>query len=286
MIRLFICTFLLIIFIGRADPQVYTQKDIKVCDSKFQLAVKDDLSSKPINDVIVEIGKSFLGTDYKAHAIEKEGKEKLVIDLTGLDCTTYLENVLTFARCIKENKTTFNDYKNELTKIRYRNGKIDLYPSRLHYFSDWIYDNQKKGIVKDITKQLGGVPIKFDLNFMSSHPNSYLKLKENPEFIPVIKKQEEIISKRTYYYIPNEKVDSIDSKIKSGDLIAITTKIKGLDIGHVGIAVKMDDGKIHLLHAPIPGTKVQISDLPLGVYLSKLKNDSGIIVLKAIDPSI
>ncbi len=279
-------SFLLIIFLSSADSQVFTQKDVDVCKSIFQLAVNEDISSKPINDVIVDIGKSFMGTDYEAHAIEKEGNEQLVIHLTGLDCTTFLENVLTFARCIKEHQTSFEDYEKELTKIRYRKGKIDHYPSRLHYFSDWVYDNQKKEIVKDITKELGGIPINFDLNFMSTHPDSYLKLKENPEFISVIRKQEEKINKRTYYYIPKEKVDSIDNKIKSGDLIAITTKIKGLDIGHVGIAVRMNDMKIHLLHAPIPGTKVQISDLPLGEYLAKLKNDSGIIVLKATEPAI
>lgn len=282
--KFFFSSVLLIVFMGSAKSQVYTQKDVDVCNKKFQLAVKEDLSSKPINDIIVDIGKSFIGTDYEAHTLEKEGTEQLVIHLTGLDCTTFLENVLTFAICIKKHKTSFEDYQNELIKIRYRNGKIDSYPSRLHYFSDWIYNNQKKGIVKDITKELGGVQIKFDLNFMSTHPDSYFKLKENPDFITVIKKQEEQISKRTYYYIPKEKVDSIDSEIKSGDLIAITTKIKGLDIGHVGIAVRMDDGKIHLLHAPIPGTRVQISDLPLSEYLSKLRNDSGIIVLIAIQP--
>ena len=173
MIKLFFYSFLLIVFLSNAESQIFTQKDVDICKSKFKLAAKENLSLKPINDVIVDIGKSFIGTDYEAHAIEKEGNEQLVIHLTGLDCTTFLENVLTFARCIKEHKTTFNDYEKELTKIRYRNGKIDRYPSRLHYFSDWIYNNQKKGIVKDITKELGGVPIKFNLNFMSTHQDSY-----------------------------------------------------------------------------------------------------------------
>ena len=138
------------------------------------------LSDKPINEVIVEIGKNFLETEYVAHTLEKEGDEQLVINLTGLDCTTFLETALTFARCIKKGKTSIDDYQKELTLIRYRDGKINQYPSRLHYFSDWIYNNQQKGIVKDISKEIGGKKIKFSVNFMSENPKYYKQLKEQP----------------------------------------------------------------------------------------------------------
>ncbi len=275
-----LCTMLYTVIV---QAQIFTDKDIEICNSKFSLAVEKNLSGKPIGDVIVEIGKSFIGTDYEAFAIEKDGVEKLVINLTGLDCTTFLENSLVFSRLIKKGKTIFEDYQSELTYIRYRNGIINQYPSRLHYFSDWIYDNKKKGIIEDITKEMGGEPINFNLNFMSAHPQFYKHLKENPEFVPVIEKQEKEIACRTYYYIPKEEVSSIEDKIQNGDLIAFTTNKEGLDIGHVGIAVKMEDGRVHLLHAPIPGTKVQISENPLPAYISKLKHDTGIMVLRLIE---
>ncbi len=269
-----------------SQAQIYTDKDVEVCKSKFEMAVSKGLSDKPIGDVITAVGKSFLGTDYIAHTLEKGDSEQLVINLTGLDCTTFLENALVFSRLIKEGKTTFKDYENELEKIRYRNGKLDQYPSRLHYFSDWIYNNTNKGIVNDVTKEIGGEPIKFDVGFMSENPKYYVQLKDNPEFIPIIKKQEEAINKREYYYIPKEKVADVEDKIHNGDLIAITTNLKGLDIGHVGIAIKLDDGRIHFLHAPIVGSKVQITDMPLPDYLAKVKKHTGIIVLRADDPSI
>ncbi|MHB1688968.1 MAG: N-acetylmuramoyl-L-alanine amidase-like domain-containing protein [Ignavibacteriaceae bacterium] len=264
--------------------QVYSDKDVEICKSKFKLAVDKNLENESIGDVIAAIGKSFLGTDYVAHTLEKGKKETLVIDLTGLDCTTFLENDLTFARCIKEKKTSFDDYINELKKIRYRNGVIDQYPSRLHYFSDWIYDNVKKGIVKNISKELGGEQIMFDVHFISKHPDLYVQLKENPSFIHEIKKQEEEINQREYYFIPKEKVAQIEKKIHNGDLIAITTDEKGLDIGHVGIAVKMDDGRVHFMHAPNVGYKVQITDMPLPDYIAKIKKDTGIIVMRAAEP--
>jgi len=278
----FILIFLF--FSSNINAQIFSDRDVEVCNSKFNLAVEKSLSDKPINEIIVAIGKSFIGTDYVAHTLENEGDEQLVINLTGLDCTTFLESTLAFARCVKEGKTSFKDYENELTHIRYRDGKIDKYPSRLHYFSDWIFNNQQKGIIKDITKDIGGEAIKFNVNFMSVNPQYYKQLKENPDLIPTIKKQEAEINRREYSYISKDEIESIENKIQSGDLVAITTSDKGLDIGHVGFAVKMEDGRIHFMHAPIVGSKVQITKMPLSEYVKKIKKDTGIIVLKANEP--
>jgi len=276
--------FLIILISSNINSQIFSDKDVEVCNSKFNLAVNKSLSEKPINEVIVEIGKSFLGTEYVASSLEKKGDEQLVINLTGLDCTTFLESTLALARCIKKDKNSFNDYQNELTFIRYRDGKIDKYPSRLHYFSDWIYNNQQKAIVKDITKEIGGKKINFNVNIMSGSPQFYKQLQENPDFIPIIKKQEAEINSRDYYYIPKDDIDKIESKIHTGDLIALTTNNKGEDIGHVGIAIKMKDGRIHFMHAPLAGSKVQISEMLLGDYAKKIKKHSGIIVMRVQEP--
>ncbi|HCY75760.1 MAG TPA: DUF1460 domain-containing protein [Ignavibacteriales bacterium] len=282
--RISLIVFTTILFLSsNVASQTFSEKDVEICNSKFKLAVDNSLKEKPINEVVAEIGRSFLNTEYVAHTLEKEGDEKLVINLTGLDCTTFLETALTFARCIKKDKTSFQDYQNELTFIRYRDGKLDKFPSRLHYFSDWIYNNQQKGIVKDITEEIGGKPIRFKVNFMSENPKFYKQLQDNPSFIPIIKKQEEEINSRQYYYIPENDIEKVESKIQSGDLIALTTSDKGLDIGHVGIALKMDDGRIHFLHAPLAGSKVQITETPLSDYAKKIKKHTGIIVLRVIE---
>ena len=279
MIRLTLAFLILTLFNLRA--QIFSEQDVDVCNSKFQLAVNNNLAEKPIADIIVEIGKSFIGTDYLAHGLEKDGDEQLVINLAGLDCTTFLENALVLARCVKTGKTSFENYMNELQLIRYRDGVIDEYPSRLHYFSDWIFDNAKKGIIKDVTKDVGGEKIKFKINYMSTHPESYKQLKDNPDFIPIIKEQEKEISCRKYYFIPKDELAAKEDSIQNGDFIAITTTVEGLDIGHVGIAVEMDDGRIHLMHAPTVNTQVHITDQPLSDYLMKYKRHSGVIVLRA-----
>ena len=175
--NIFLFSFLFLFTIECWSQTIYTQKDVDVCNSKFNLAVEQKLSSLPINQVIIEIGKSFLGTDYVANTLEVGQEEKLVINLTGLDCYIFLETSLVFSRCIKKGKSTFEDYQKELTNIRYRNGKLNQYPSRLHYFSDWIYDMNKRGIGKDITKELGGKRFVKKINFMSTHVDSYRQLK-------------------------------------------------------------------------------------------------------------
>lgn len=259
---------------------VYTRKDAEICASKFSLAADKNLKEKPLNEIIETIGKSFLGVDYEAGSLEIPGDEQLVVHLTGLDCYTFLENTLVLSRCIKEGRTGFDDYLKELKNIRYRGGRLTDYTSRLHYFTDWIYDCSKRGIVTNITKEIGGVSYYKIINFMSTHPASYRQLKENPEFVETIKIFEQEISKRRNYYIPEEKLEETEGRIKSGDLIAITTSIEGLDVSHVGIAVKKEDGRIYLLHAPSPGKKVQVSEMTLEQMLKANKKQTGVIVVR------
>ena len=278
--------FLLLLFLASNvfSQAIYTQADVDVCKSKFELAVERNLSKLPINEVIIAIAKSFIGTDYAPNTLEKGEKENLVIHLTGLDCYTFLESSLVLARCIKEGKTSFQNYENELMKIRYRNGMIDEYPSRLHYFSDWLYDMNKRGIGKDITKEIGGVPYNEKIDFMTTHVNSYKQLKNNPKFVEEIAKIEKQISSRKYYYVPQDKIADVENKIESGDIIGITTNVPGLDIAHTGIAIRMDDGRIHLLHAPNVGYKVQITEKPLADYIKGNKKQTGIMVLQPEEP--
>lgn len=259
-------------------------EDAVICSRKFELAVSLNLRKKPIGEVIVAMGKSFIGTEYVAHTLEVPGEEHLVVNLRGLDCVSFCENALVFARCIKENKLTFDDYKAELQFVRYRGGVIDGYPSRLHYFSDYIYDNVKKGVLEEMTREIGGVPYKKTIDFMSTHPESYRQLTEHPEFLPIIRRQEAEISARSLVHIPKEDVEKVAAKIRGGDIIAVTTTIPGIDISHTGIAV-WQEGKLHFMHAPNVGFKVQITEKTLAEYLAGNKKQLGIMVARALEPA-
>ncbi len=233
-------------------------------------------TEKSANELTIEIGQWFLETPYVEKTLELPGDEKLVINLTGLDCTTYLETVVTLARLALKNEFGFAAFEQELERIRYRDGVNNGYPSRLHYFSDWIYQNQQKGILRDITEEIGGKPYPNQPSFMSENPKFYPQLSD-PDNLTQIKITESEIKARTYSYIPKEEISSLEKNIRSGDLIAITTSIVNLDIVHVGFAMEKN-GRIHLLHASSKNKKVEISELPLSDYLKANKSQSGIMV--------
>ncbi len=257
--------------------------DEQICKMKFDFAVSQSLASKPINDVMVEIGKTFIGVDYLAHSLEDDGPEKLVVNLRALDCVTFYENCVTLARCVKMKKTTFEDYMAQLQFLRYREGKINGYTSRLHYTTDYWFNGEKKGIMKVVTKDIFGeknvVEIPKPINFMTTHRDSYKHLKTNDENLEIIKEQEDEINARKDYFMPKGNLHMFADKVNNGDLIGITTNIAGMDIAHTGVAIKVD-GKLHFMHAPITGSKVQITEKPLHDYLAKNSKQTGIIVAR------
>ena len=256
--------------------------DEEICARKFTLSVKESLQTRQMGEVMVALGVSFLGTPYVANTLEQQGDESLVVNLRGLDCVTFVENCLTLARCVKLGTRTFENYTKQLKLIRYRAGVIDGYPSRLHYFSDWIFDNSARKIVRDVTHELGGIPYTKHLNFMSTHPGSYRQLNDEAA-LARIRDIEASINTREQYYIPKENIPTAVKAILPGDIIAITTSIEGLDVVHTGLAV-LSNGIIKYLHAPLSKGKVQITESSLAHYLIEYKKHSGIMVARALDP--
>jgi len=195
----------------------------------------------------VQIGYLFIGKPYKSGALECPDQEKLIVRLSDFDCTTLIETVVALSRCVYSNTLTPSGFKKNLTYIRYRNGKIKDYSSRLHYFTDWLSDNVKKKVLTDISRHLGARPQRKKINFMSSHPDLYPALK-NPKQLLKIKKVEESLSRRIVYIIDQDKIATQTAYIQDGDIIAFASRREGLDVEHVGIAVRQG-GKLHFIHA-------------------------------------
>ncbi|PTN08599.1 N-acetylmuramoyl-L-alanine amidase-like domain-containing protein [Mangrovibacterium marinum] len=233
---------------------------------------------QPTGKLIVEIGKAMLGTPYVAQTLETGMDEKLVVNLRELDCTTFDETCLALATTIKAGKTDFESYARQLEKIRYRHGLREGYLSRLHYFTDWLYDNEQKGLIASLSPDFQ-TAFEKTINFMSTHAESYPVLKEHPELITKIANQERLISQRTSYFLPKADIQANEKQLKDGDLVAITTSIAGLDIAHVGFVIWVD-GRVHLLHASSALEKVVISDRPLADYLPGKKSFTGIMIAR------
>lgn len=259
------------------EPAVFEPRDKEIVEGLLKKFEHE--TNIPTSELVIKIGTELLGTPYLAHTLEKE-PEQLVVNLRELDCTTFAENCLAIALTIKDGKPNFNHYLKSLQNLRYRNGIIDGYPSRIHYFSDWIRENDKRNVVKDVSSDISGTRYIKAINFMSTHPESYKQLK-NAAFIPPLIKQEKEISKREMYYLPEEKLAEYENQLKDGDIAGITTSIPGLDILHVVILIRKND-RIHLLHASQTGGKVIISEETLEEYLKNSKQGNGIMVARPL----
>jgi hypothetical protein len=231
-------------------------------------------------ELIVEIGCLFINIPYKTGTLECPGKEKLIVNVSAFDCNTFVETVLALARCADAAKFSRHEFRKNLKSIRYRYGKIDGYSSRLHYFTDWLRDNEKKGLLTDVSRNLGGKSQRKNINFMTNHRELYPTLQNKAQFakMEVIEKK---LSKKTFYLIEKNKVSAQNGKIKNGDIIAFTTNQNGLDVAHVGFAL-WHGKSLRLLHASSKEGGVAISEKTLTAYLKSNKNFTGIIVARPL----
>ena len=270
-------------FKGNEESKEYktvsTEEDKEILEQIFELFA--DETNAPTSILIVKLGTYFMETPYVAHTLEKGDEEQLVVNLRELDCTTLAENCLALSKTIQSSEHTFEQFTKELKNVRYRSGKIDGYPSRLHYTTDWIFDNQQKRLVKNLSKEIGATPYPKEINFMSTHTDSYRQLKDSSHLVEIIVQKEKDINSRQHFYIPEEKLAEVEDQLMDGDIVGITTGIEGLDISHMGILMRKA-GRIHLLHASSAAEKVVLSEETLEEYLMSSKSATGIMVARPL----
>ncbi|MDR2149021.1 MAG: DUF1460 domain-containing protein [Tannerella sp.] len=240
-------------------------------------------NTENLNNIIIRTALFFKDRPYVAHTLEKD-PETLVVNLREFDCTTLVESVLALSRTLKYYPDpVFENFCGELQKIRYRNAEIQDYTSRLHYTSDWVFENERKGLVKDVTRQIGGEPYPVNVSFMSSHPDSYPQLEKYPDFVNAMaKKEKEISERKNYALIPKNKIKSSEKGIENGDIVCFVTDIKGLDISHVGF-LYIEKGVLTFIHASSQQKKVIVNPESLIDYVSGIKSNKGIMTVRAVE---
>lgn len=268
-----------------------TEADWTIARGALTWAREQGLGALPVPEAMAMIGTTFVGVPYVPGSLEIEGPERLVVNLRGFDCVTLVEHLLVLGRltrapasgAIAEEDRFRERYREELTRIRYRGGVLDGYPSRLHYFSEWLADAEAKGLVRDVTAELGGVVDPRPIHFMSSNPEAYRQLAESPTALAEIRATEAVLNARERRYIPQERIAEVEEGIRNGDIIAAVSTVEGLDVAHTGIAIRLD-GRVHLLHAPLVGDSVEISERPLAERILGISGQQGIMVARPLDP--
>ena len=270
-----------------AQERATTQSAIRVHDEpedslifeRTMVHVRENgLDTLAVGPLTAAIGREFVGAPYTPGLLEVPPDEGLVVNLREFDCVTYVEQMLALARTARSPTQTYAAFRDQLRRIRYRGGELSGYPSRLHYFSDWIADNDAKGIVENVTRSLGGVQDTTPIRFMTGHVEAYRQLADTVN-LEAIRQREQELDAIPRYYVPEQDIAAIAGQIETGDVIAATSTQPGLDIAHTGLALWID-GRLHLMHAPLVGRSVEISELPLAERIIDIDGQDGIMVAR------
>lgn len=230
------------------------------------------------------IAEQFLGVPYQAHTLEGV-PEQLTVRLDSLDCTTFVETALALSYTAGERRTSWRDFLYNLERLRYRGGKLDGYGSRLHYICDWAVDNSHRGNITDVTDRMPrhGYVVR-SIDFMSTHRKAYPALADSAAFAQ-IKNVESGYRNHRFPFVKTGDLQAreVQAALRSGDVVALVTKMKDLDVTHMGVVVKSDDGVPYLLHASSSHGKVERTKVPLADFMKRNTGLLGIRVFRLRD---
>ena len=267
----------------RADPDVERL-------TKWVTALRAEGLGKPgvpLGRGAVRVGELAAGTPYVPYTLEeylRNGgsplQEPLIVSLAHFDCVTLVESCLAVARLARNDEApTWKRFRQEIERMRYRGGRRAGYTSRLHYFSEWISDGEKRGLVKDLGPEFEAAEDNRPLRFMTEHREEYPALANDGVFRD-IKDTELRLSQRPRHVIVRERIPEVARQIETGDVLAFATRIAGLDVTHTAFAYRDTEGMLRVLHAPLSGGVVEITRATLPEYVAAIRRSTGILVAR------
>jgi hypothetical protein len=254
-------------------------------------AKAENWKSLPIGERTASVGQAMVGTPYRSYTLEVDNQiESPSVNFTGLDCWTFFEIALAFARMLDEPEENWTPARllHYIEMDRYRGGECTgAYLSRLHYLEDWLYDNNRRGLVADLTRELGGVSVPHSAREMTMGWRHYRYLVHNRALLRPLGDMEERVSSRPLYEIPKSRVASIESRLRNGDIIGIVSRdgrrTSWRATSHVGLALRASDGTLHFMHASAPRNYGRVViDSRLSTYLYRYSSDTGILVARPL----
>jgi hypothetical protein len=242
-----------------------------------------------VGKAAVRVGELASGSPYRPYTLEaylKAGgtpwEEPLTLALTHFDCVTLVEACLAIARVADDDTdATWERFGSEVERMRYRGGRRRGYTSRLHYFSEWISDGERRGLVQDRGADLGGAEDRRPLRFMSEHRGSYPALSDDSVFREIAA-MERSLDARPRRVIPTKRIPEVVNRIDTGDVLGFATEISGLDVSHSALAYRDQKGVLRVLHAPLSGGVVEVTRATLPEYVAAIRRATGILVARPL----
>ncbi|OGQ91628.1 MAG: hypothetical protein A2289_04840 [Deltaproteobacteria bacterium RIFOXYA12_FULL_58_15] len=243
-------------------------------------------AGETFGDLLVRAGRWQIGQRYGGvrKNPDAEETEQLRVDLSRFECVSLVESTIAVARCVWQGQPNEQCFAREVVASRYRDGEPVGYASRLHYFSDWIEDNDKRDRIERLTEMLGGEPMIQPFNYMSQHPREYDGLADATELAQILD-VEARLSSQQHYVLDKRTVAKIQDQLQNGDLVAIVSnKHPGLMIGHVGFVDRVMAGKPRYLHASSYHQRVVLTRTDIAHYVTSQTHRLGILVLRPVPP--
>lgn len=269
-------------------PMATIFKGSEKFDRLLKQARREKWAELPLGERTARVGKSLLGTPYVNYTLEiHDHIESPSVNFHGLDCWTFYEISLAFARMLGQEESNHTP-QGLLTLVeleRYRGGRCDgRYLSRMHFLEEVFADNKARGLSVNPTCELGSEPLKREIREMTSAWKSYRYLKSNPGLLPEMARIQEKVSALPVEHIPKHRVASIEKFIQTGDIIAITCRDSSAYTSHVGIAVRKPDGTrfMHATSRRDKGRKV-VLDCRISDYLKRSDDHLGIIIYRPLE---
>jgi len=256
----------------------------ELCDQ----AERGHWASLPLGERTAKVGQALLGTPYGNYTLEIDDHvEAPSVNLNELDCWTFYETSLAFARMIRSSPApwTGKDMLHYVELERYRNGHCDgTYLSRMHHLEEVFANNEHRGLGKNMTRSLGGVPIHRNIHEMQVAWRHYRYLAADPSLIPGIARVEARVSSLPVTYVPKHRVPSIESELQDGDVLAIASADTSGYTSHVGMALRKGS-TCHFMHATSSYDKGRrcIVDARISHYLGERSDHIGLIVFRPYD---
>lgn len=249
-------------------------------DRVMTYAEEHELHDEPVGRIMQELGLRFKGAPYLAGTLDAPSTETLVLRLDGFDCVTFVETTLAMARGVAQRDASYEGFARRMAQQRYRDGTMNGYCSRLHYFTEWVADNEKLGIVEDLSDDLGGHVLPDTLDFMSTHRSAYDRFATNDSLFACVQKMETHLQTEnpSIHYIPQDSIRAVYDQLRAGDILAFVTSIDGLDVAHTGLVYKGDGGSTGVLHASLNNGVVVSPDLQR--YVQQIDSQIGIVVAR------
>ena len=259
-----------------------------IFDRLVAQAQSENWRALPVGDRTVRAGAALMGTPYKGFTLEIDDRiEAPSANLEAVDCWTFFEISLGFARMlrVKDAPYTPSDLLRMIELDRYRHGQCTgEYLSRIHFLEELFADNEKRGLVTNITSRLPGAERMEhrDIHEMTAMWKHYRYLRNNPSLLPEMAQIQERVSDLPVYQVPKSRVAAAEPSLRNGDIIAITSRDTAGYTSHVGLAYRDANGVLRFMHASSRYHKVVLDD-ELSAYLADKSDDAGIIVARPED---